>query len=208
MSALRNTESVAGQPAYIGRKAFPVPAEDFVLPGEYLRRERESDTKHEYLSGRIYAMAGGSPAHSVIGTNVATAVRVRLRGTGCRTYSSDQRVQATATAYCYPDVTVGCGEPRFDQDGTLQNPTVLFEVLSPTTEGYDRGEKFARYRLLESLQEIVFVAQDRVRVERYARTEAGWTIKDDLSELTETLRLESVGIMVPVSELYEDALDL
>ncbi len=208
MSALRNPEIVAGQPIFAVRATSPVPVDDFILPEEYLRRERESATKHEYLSGRIYAMAGGSPAHSVIGTNVATAVRVRLRGTGCRTYSSDQRVRATATAYCYPDVTVGCGEPRFDQDGTLQNPTVLFEVLSPTTEGYDRGEKFARYRLLESLEEIVFVAQDRVRVERYARTESGWTLKDDLSELSETLRLDSVDITVPISELYEDALDL
>lgn len=208
MSALRNAELVAGQPIYAVRATSPVPVDDFILPEEYLRRERESVAKHEYLSGRIYAMAGGSPSHNVIGSNIIIAVGGRLRGKPCRTFTSDQRVRVTATAYCYPDVTVGCGEPRFDQDDTLQNPTVIFEVLSPTTEGYDRGEKFARYRLLEPLQEIVFVAQDRVRVERYARTEAGWTLKDDLSELTETLRLDSVGISVPVSELYEDALDL
>lgn len=208
MSALRNSEIAAGQPVYDVRPTSPVPVADFVLPEEYLRRERESATKHEYISGRIYAMAGGSPSHSVIGGNVITAVRGRLRGKPCRTYTSDQRVRATATAYCYPDVTVGCGEPRFDQDGTLHNPTIIFEVLSPTTEGFDRGEKFARYRLLDSLQEIVFVAQDRVRVERYARTEAGWTLKDDLSELDGILHLDSAGITVPVSELYEDALDL
>lgn len=208
MSALRTSDLITGQPVSGVRATSPAPADDFVLPEEYLRREWESVTKHEYLAGRIYAMAGASPSHNVIGGNITAAVRGRLRGTGCRTYSSDQRVRATATAYCYPDVTVGCGEPRFDQDDTLLNPTVVFEVLSPTTEGYDRGEKFARYRLLESLQEVVFVAQDRVRVERYARTEAGWTLKDDLSELTETLRLDSLGITVPVSELYEDALEI
>lgn len=208
MSALRNPELLAGPPVYPVRVTSPVPDDDFVLPEEYLRRERESVTKHEYFSGRIYARESTSPRHNVIGCNVGASVGGRLRGKPYRTYTSDQRVRATATAYCYPDVTVGCGEPRFDGSDTLQNPLIIFEVLSPTTEGFDRGEKFARYRLLESLQEVVFVAQDRVRVERYARTDAGWTLKDDLSELTETLRLDAAGITIPVAELYEDALDL
>jgi Uma2 family endonuclease len=174
-------------------------------PEEYLALERKAEYKSEYINGFIVAMAGASEEHILIVTNVVGELRARLKGQPCRTYSNDMRVRVSATGvYTYPDVVVVCGERHFDdtRKDTLLNPTLIVEVLSESTEAYDRGDKFAHYLRLESLQEYVMIAQDKARVERYLRQEGDWrfTVIDDLDG---TLSLASVGCELPLREICD-----
>jgi Uma2 family endonuclease len=143
----------------------------------YIARERAAtDGKSEFLHGRTYAMSGGSPKHNLIASNVLAALSVALRERPCAVLTSDQRVCVEPTGlYTYPDVTVVRGamnvHPRFDD--TLLNPTVIVEVLSPSTEGYDRGAKFGHYRRIESLRAVLLVSQIERVVEHYAREPDG-----------------------------------
>lgn len=139
---------------------------------EYLAFERAAEMKHEYLDGQIYAMAGASPQHNQICFNLAGELRPQLKGRPCRGFSSDQKTSTDpADLFSYPDLTIVCGEPKFhdEQQDVMLNPTVIIEVLSPTTEAYDRGEKFARYRQLKSLSDYILVAQDKACIEHYIR---------------------------------------
>jgi len=174
-------------------------------PEEYLALERQAEHKSEYLNGFLFAMAGASEEHNLIVLNVAGELRARARGLGCRTYANDMRVKISETGlYTYPDVVVVCGERRFDdtQRDTLLNPALIVEVLSASTEAYDRGDKFDHFRRLETLQEYVMIAQDKVRVEHYVRHEDHWrfTVIGDLSG---TLRLPSINCEVPLREIYD-----
>ena len=181
-----------------------VAPQSYISPQEYLARERRAETKSEYLDGEIFAMAGGSPQHNQISVNTSGELRQRLRDGDCIVYSSDQRVKVSATGlYTYPDVTVVCSEPEFDDDkkDTLLNPIVLFEVLSPATEDYDRGGKFKYYRALPSLQEYVLVSQDRPLVEHYVRKQDQW-IFTEIDSLQGTLVLPSLGCELPLAEIY------
>ncbi len=151
--------------------ALPV-SEARYTPAEYLAFERQSESKNEYFNGAIFAMTDVSRNHNLISLNLAAELRQALKGRRCEVYASDMRVKLRHTSmYTYPDVTVVCDEPRFDDDNvdTLLNPTVIFEMLSPSTEAYDRGDKFAHYRRLASLQTYVLVSQDKIRVESFAR---------------------------------------
>lgn len=182
--------------------AFP---RETVDPATYLERERASPTKHEYFAGEIYAMAGASPAHSRITINLSREIDSRLLGGPCVTYSSDQRVKVSATGfYTYPDLVVVCGEPQYDDSelDTLLNPTLIVEVLSPSTEAYDRGVKFARYRRIPSLQEYVVVSQDRARVERHRRRDAVWEL-EEFDGLEAALSLVTVPGEIPLTRLYD-----
>lgn len=173
-------------------------------PEQYLALERKAETKSEYINGRIYAMAGASREHNLIALNTAGELRTQLRERPCETYMSDMRVKVNATGlYTCPDVAVVCAEPRFagDHRDTLLNPTVLVEVLSPSTEAYDRGDKFAHYRRLDSLQEYVLIAQDRVRVEHYARQGDQWLLTE-FSGADDVLALVKVQCGVPLREIY------
>ncbi|MCP4662549.1 MAG: Uma2 family endonuclease [bacterium] len=129
---------------------------------QYLAFERESETKHEYYDGETFAMAGASPAHNLISWNIAMALGPQVRSRGCFGFPADMRLRIPATGlYTYPDVVVVCGEPEFDQQrDTLLNPTLIIEILSPSTEDYDRGRKFAHYRSLESLAAYLVIAQE------------------------------------------------
>jgi Uma2 family endonuclease len=175
-------------------------------PEEYLALERNAEFKSEYRDGRIVAMAGATFPHVTIVGNVQAELRARLRGSPCRAVASDMRVQvAGGRRYTYPDVVAVCGEPRF-MDGTLDtlmNPALIVEVLSPTTEAYDRGDKFLHYRTIESLQEYVLVAQDRVLVERFVRNGEFWTLST-FTYLDQSLELASVGCAIPLREIYEN----
>lgn len=175
-------------------------------PEEYLALERNAEFKSEYLDGRIVAMTGASIAHVTITTNVIGELRVRLRGSGCRIFNGDIRIQiGGGRRYTYPDVAAVCGELRV-ADGSpdsLLNPALIVEVLSPSTEAYDRGEKFLQYRTIESLQEYVLIAQDRVLVERFVRGGEFWTLST-LSDLDAALELTSVNCSIPVREIYYD----
>jgi Uma2 family endonuclease len=173
-------------------------------PDQYLAMERKADTKSEYDGGFITAMAGSSPEHNTIALNTSSEIRSQLKSRPCVVYMSDVRLCVSTTGlHTYPDVMAVCGEPRFQDDEvkTLLNPTVIVEVLSESTESYDRGRKFGHYRRLPSLQEYVLIAQDEVKVERYVRQGDDWLLSE-LSDLDDTLRLTSIDCEIPLREIY------
>ncbi len=178
--------------------------EQFILPEEYLRLERCSNQKHEYISGEILAMAGASRAHNLIKGNIAQHLRNQLSDRPCETYSSDLRVRTTPTDYTYPDVVVVCGDAQFEDDelDTLLNPTLLIEVLTKTSESRDRGEKFTNYRNMPSVQEILLISQTQMRVEHYIRQSAEEWALHDITSPTASIQLKSIGCTLTMTELY------
>ena len=154
----------------------------FFTPEEYLILEDRAEYKSQYVDGEIFAMAGAEPEHVEITDNLTFALRTRFRGRPCRSYASELRVRVEPGGlWTYPDVVALCGEPKFDRTGTpatLLNPQVIFEVLSPSTASFDRGDKLNRYRLLESLTDYVLVAADRMRVEHHTRQANGEAEQD------------------------------
>lgn len=181
-----------------------IAAPSYLTPAEYLVLERKATTKSEYLNGRVYAMVGASREHNLIAVNMASELHGQLRERPCETYINDMRVKiAPAGLYTYPDVVVVCEKPRFEDADldTLLNPTVLIEVLSPSTEAYDRGEKFAHYRQLESLREYLLVAQNRVCVERYFRQGAQWLLTE-FSALDDEIDLVSISCQLSLRAIY------
>jgi Uma2 family endonuclease len=176
-----------------------------VSPEDYLAMERRSETRSEYLDGEIFAMTGASERHNLLAGNLYTAFRAQLRPRGCRVYVSDMRVKISATGlYTYPDVIVVCGTPQFEsaEVDTLLNPQVIVEILSKSTEDYDRGTKFVHYRSLPSLAEYLLVAQDRVHVEHHLRQNEGWLLTET-DRLEDLLELPSVGARLDVAEVYD-----
>jgi Uma2 family endonuclease len=174
-------------------------------PEEYLALERAAEYKSEYLDGQIYAMTGASRQHNRIVGNLYAMLHARVRGGPREAFVNDMRVKVSPTRlYTYPDVAVVCGEARFEDEelDTLLNPTLLFEVLSDSTEKYDRGEKFAHYRRLESLAEYVLIAQDRMRVERFVRDGDRW-ILSETSGPEGVLVLQTLEGEIPLRDVYE-----
>jgi Uma2 family endonuclease len=181
------------------------PVRHAVTPEQYLAAERQATERHEYVNGSVFAMVGASRAHNLITANLIRELTTQLRGRPCETYGSDMRVKVVRTGlYTYPDVVVVCGEPEFEdgQLDTLLNPTLLVEVLSPSTERYDRGDKFAHYRQLPSLAEYVLVAQHRPALERFVRQGRAWLL-DAVAGLDATATLEAVGCTLPLRAVYE-----
>ena len=179
-------------------------AQTYLTPEEYLAFERKATTKHEYLNGQIVAMSGASFAHNFITVNIATSLNVQLMEGECRVATSDMRVKVTQIdSYFYPDVVVVCGEPRAEDDtfDTLLNPTLIVEVLSPSTEGYDRGEKFEHYQQIASLKDYILISQDEVHVEYYYRQENEW-LQTEFVELEDVLSLLSIGCELHLSDIY------
>jgi Uma2 family endonuclease len=178
---------------------------------DYLAAERRAEGgKSEYLDGEVIAMSGASRAHNLIALNLAASLHDQLKGRPCETYAGDMRVHTPATGlYTYPDVVVVCGEPRFDDAAldTLLNPTLLIEVLSSSTESYDRGRKFAHYRTLESLREVVLVSQDEVRVELFTRQQHGHWLLSEASRLDEAVPLGSIGCELRLADVYDRVID-
>jgi Uma2 family endonuclease len=173
---------------------------------EYLAFERQSETKHEFFDGEIFAMAGGTAAHSVIAGNVNGELRQSLKGRPCTVYNSDMRIACPSGLRTYPDISVGCGAPKFE-DGdldTLLNPLVIIEVLSPSTEKYDRGKKFANYQGIPSLREFVLIAQDQMRIEHYSREPGAdeWVLRT-ATDPASIVRFPSLDCEVPLSEIYD-----
>jgi Uma2 family endonuclease len=176
-----------------------------VTPEEYLARERVAETRSEYIAGRIHAMTGASRRHNVIAGNVFAQLHAQFRGRPCEVFVSDMRVKVSATGtYAYPDVVALCGAPELEDAyvDTLLNPAVIFEVLSESTERYDRGQKFAQYRRLGSLREYVLVSQDRVLVEHFARQGDVWVLTE-FDDLDDSLPLPSLDAALPLADVYE-----
>jgi len=181
-----------------------MPADLRFTPAEYLALERAAEIKSELIDGHIVAMSGVSREHSLVAINLASHLNRQLEHRPCEVHGSDLRVRVSNTGlYTYPDVSVVCGEPEFEDEhfDTLLNPTVIFEVLSPSTEAYDRGEKFARYRRLASLREYVLVAQDRPRVERFTRQGEAWVLTA-FDEIEAVVELSSIGCALSLGEIY------
>jgi Uma2 family endonuclease len=179
----------------------------FLTPEQYLEFERASEFRHEYYNGEVVAMSGAREAHTLIAGNIFASLKAQLRGHGCRVYMVDMRVRTTASgAYTYPDVVAACGHREF-LDGirdTLLNPTVIFEVLSPSTERHDRTRKFRYYKTIDSLQQYVLVAADSASLDVFTRpVEGDWTWKNALG-LEETLEIASIGCRLALSDVYED----
>jgi Uma2 family endonuclease len=174
---------------------------------EYLELERRAETKSEYFDGEIFAMSGASETHNTISLNIASEFRAAFKGTPCRAYVSDLRVNIADTGlYTYPDVVAVCGGPQFTDAhvDTLLNPTVVVEVLSPSTEAYDRGAKFRNYRSVPTLREYVLVAQDAPRVEVYARQPDGrWLLTQDVEGLESSVQFAALGITLPLADIYD-----
>ncbi len=182
----------------------------FMLPvvstREYLHTERRGEDRHEYLDGFVYLMAGESLAHSTICFNLAGVTHAQLQGTPCRGFSPNMKVRAGEQGlFAYPDLAVVCGEPVFhdEHSDVLLNPTAIFEVLSPSTAAYDRGEKSLRYRTqIETLQDYVIVEQDRPHVERLSRQPDGTWETSEVSRLDGVLILDSIRCRIALADLY------
>jgi Uma2 family endonuclease len=178
----------------------------YLTPEQYLEIERKAEFKSEYYQGEMFAMAGARWAHNLILLNLASELRQQLRSRPCSVTSSDMRVRVNAKGlYTYPDVVVVCGEPQFldERRDTLLNPTLIVEVLSESTEQYDRGRKFEHYRPLESLAEYLLVSSERVSVERYTRQPDGSWNYIAKASLEDSLDLPSVGCHLALADLYE-----
>ncbi len=173
-------------------------------PEEYLALERKAETKSEYFDGEIFAMSGVSREHNRIAVNLASVLNGQFGDGPCEVYVADMRVRVDRTGlYTYPDIIAVYGEPRFEDEqvDTLLNPALIVEVLSPSTERYDRGKKFAHYERIDTLREYVLVSQDAVLVERFARQDGG-RLRTVYLRREELLPLASVGVEVPLRAIY------
>lgn len=183
---------------------------------EYLALERASQERHEYLDGQIHLMAGESPAHGTVCTNLTIEVGSQLKGSPCQAFSKDTKVRSgpipksrysAQGLYSSPDLVIVCGEPQVldEHQDVIVNPKVIIEVLSPSTEAFDRGEKFLRYRThLDSLTDYIVVAQSQPLIEHFARDENGqWVIAATATELSDSVVINSLGCTLRLSDVYD-----
>ena len=178
--------------------------QNYISPEEYLAGEELSPIKHEYIHGQVYAMAGASDAHMTIAGNLFALLRSHVRGTGCRVYMSDMKARIeTANVFYYPDVMVTCDERDRAFSTFKKYPCLIVEVLSEGTEAFDRGDKFADYQELETLQEYVLISQKRQRIECFRRNAEGLWVLHTYSPRSE-IHLASVEFRSSIDALYED----
>lgn len=178
----------------------------YLTPEEYLAAERKAEYKSEYIDGEMVAMTGASRKHNLVAVNITREISQQLKGRPCELYAGDMRVRVPSTRlYTYPDVAVVCGEPEFEDDylDTLLNPTLIVEVLSESTELYDRGKKFSFYRTIESLGEYLLVAQDERKVEQYARQADGRWLLSDYRTPEDEIELASIQCRLALREVYD-----
>ena len=185
---------------------MPVQPKSYLTPEQYLTMERTAAYKSEYWRGEVFAMAGASPTHVLIVSNIVAALHGQLRQRPCNVYAADLRVKVQASGlYTYPDVIVVCGTLQFDDDhqDTLLNPTLIVEVLSESTQDYDRGGKFAQYRKIPSFAEYVLVAQDECHVEHFVKQDQGEWLLSETDRLEDTLTLSSIACTLSLHDIYE-----
>jgi len=178
----------------------------FLTPEQYLEIERKAEYKSEYYRGEMFAMAGARLVHNLLLAHLLRDIGQQLRGKPCEVCPSDMRVLVSASGlYTYPDAVVYCGEPELldNQMDTLLNPTLLIEVLSPSTEAYDRGRKFEQYQSIESLREYLMVSSDRIHADLYARQPDNRWLLTSATRLEDSLDLQSVGCSLHLASLYE-----
>lgn len=177
----------------------------FISPDEYLKIERAAEIRHEYYNGEMFAMSGATRAHNLIAGNIFASLRGQFASRDCEVYQSDMRVKVDRKGlYTYPDVVAACDSPKFEDDefDTLVNPRVIVEVLSKSTEDYDRGTKFEMYRRLASLQDYVLVSQDKMHVEHFQRQPDGRWILEEFDSPERTLAFETSNCILNVADIY------
>jgi Uma2 family endonuclease len=178
----------------------------FHTPEEYLKRERVSKVKHEYIDGQIVAMTGASRKHNLIVTNLVGELRPQLKGRSCELYANDMRVRVPSTGlYTYPDVVIVCGNPQFEDNyfDTLINPVLIIEVLSDSTESYDRGRKFIDYRSVQSLMEYILIAQSEYRIEHFLRQPDDRWLLSEARFLESKIELPTIQCFLSLREVYD-----
>ncbi len=183
-----------------------LPAQLQLTAAEYLIWERQQDTRHEYINGAIHAMVGASRAHNLICANLLAALHRQLRGRPCEVYANDMRVKVNQTGmYTYPDVVAVCGQPVFEDHAvdTLLNPLVIIEVLSASTEMYDRGAKFLHYRTVPTMQDYLLVAQHECRIEHYQRQAHQQWLLTEYVQCTAVIELNTLGCRLLLQDVYE-----
>ncbi len=183
-----------------------ISAPKYMTTEQYFELEEMSESKHEYYHGAIYAMTGGTARHNLIVANIIGLLHGQLRGTPCRVFPSDLRLKVEQTGlYTYPDVSIICGPIYFgdNRQDTITNPVVLIEVLSPSTENYDRGKKFEHYRMIETLQEYIVVAQDRIHIEHFIRQDDHRWLLVDFFAADQAVQVGAINCTLSVELLYE-----
>ncbi|MDB9318103.1 MULTISPECIES: Uma2 family endonuclease [Cyanophyceae] len=178
--------------------------QSYISPEEYLEIEKSSPIKHEYIQGQIYAMAGASDAHVTITANLVTLLRNHIRGTGCRLYVADMKVRIESlNIFYYPDIMVTCDQRDTSFEYFKRYPSLIIEVLSPSTEALDRGDKFSDYQELETLQEYVLISQNRRRVDCFRRNAADrWELYSYRGN--QELQLNTLNFSSSLTDVYED----
>jgi Uma2 family endonuclease len=176
-----------------------------LTPEDYLAIEREADFKSEYFGGEMFAMAGASETHTLIISNVVRSLGNQVLDRNCYVYPNDMRVKVSAIGkYTYPDVVVVCGKKIFDdgQKDTILNPVLIIEVLSESTEAYDRGKKFEHYQYLESLSEYLLISQESYRIEQFVRqNDRSWTYYE-FHDLDDVIKLATIGCELALKDVY------
>ncbi len=182
----------------------PEESKKYITPEEYLASERKAEYKNEYIHGEVLTMPTANYTHNIITVEIATELNIQLRGRRGEVYASTMRVRTSPTgSYFYPDIVVVCEKPRFEDNvfDTLLNPVLVVEVLSPSTEAYDRGEKFAHYQELASLREYVLVSQDKIQVDYYRLMETQW-VRQTFHTSEDVLLLNSIECKLPLQDIY------
>ena len=185
--------------------ALPQP-KSYLTPEEYLAFERQAETKSEYWGGEVYALAGASTKHTIIGANTLAELVMQLKGRPCTAHTNDLRIKVTSAGlYTYPDVTVVCGQAEFEDrsEDTLLNPTVLIEVLSPSTEAYDRGAKFEFYRTLESLTDYLLISQNKPIIEHFTRQPDDRWLMSTYKGLDAVAPIPAIGCELRLADVYD-----
>lgn len=172
---------------------------------EYLAWEPLQSEKHEYWKGHVYSQAGGSRWHSLVGANLLGEVRAVLKGHPCEAHGSDMRIHVRATGYqAYPDLSVVCPPVGADSEQSISNPVLIAEVLSPSTEDFDRGTKFGHYRTIDSLKEYLVVWQDLAKIEQHTRTSEGYWLLREITGIDQSIVLESLNsTSIRLADIYD-----
>jgi Uma2 family endonuclease len=173
---------------------------------EYLRFEKDSPEKHEFFRGEIFAMSGASNRHNLIFSNLFTGIAIQLKGKSCKPFGSDMRIYvAENTLFTYPDISIICGEivsAPMDED-TTTNPSVLIEILSPSTRNYERGGKFKLYRDIPTLKEYILVDSEAIGIEAFRLNSRGHWELEEYKSISETLQIPCLDVSVPLDEIYD-----